>query len=389
VAGKIDSDALSLAEKIYSHPLIASLSRPGKKPSYIPASKFTLALFDVILTAGTDTSSLGRARLGLEQVKNHLLTGLPASAGTDLLSLLNQIQALVEDSRAAGHTDEAIAGFALPPRLNTELKGFLQNYGISEEAFNTLIQSMTQNSDVQLAQLRTGVAQLSKLRPELSHLITSLFSSLDTYIVGEEPQLAAARRNVEKWFDDVMDRAGGWYKRRTQLWLGLSGLLLALMLNVDAVSIATNLWRDPTLRQNIVQQAARYQLTQPDTTSNASVPPGDVAQSIRELNNTLGQDLRLPIGWRSRPAVLVSGQTCAILPLRSGDVWGLPTAAGCMQIVDAAPNPNAGVLGKLAGFLIVALAVSQGAPFWFDMILKLINLRGSGAVPENTNKKGA
>ena len=45
------------AEQFYKHPLIASLSKKvGKKPSYIPANKFALALLDIVQTAGTQES---------------------------------------------------------------------------------------------------------------------------------------------------------------------------------------------------------------------------------------------------------------------------------------------------------------------------------------------
>ncbi|MCA9718188.1 MAG: hypothetical protein KC468_26185, partial [Myxococcales bacterium] len=36
---------------------------------------------------------------------------------------------------------------------------------------------------------------------------------------------------------------------------------------------------------------------------------------------------------------------------------------------------------KLAGLLISLLAAAQGAPFWFDLLNKLVNLRGSGRRP--------
>ncbi len=36
-------------------------------------------------------------------------------------------------------------------------------------------------------------------------------------------------------------------------------------------------------------------------------------------------------------------------------------------------------LTKLMGLLITASAVSLGAPFWFDMLIKLVNLRMAGA----------
>ena len=34
------------------------------------------------------------------------------------------------------------------------------------------------------------------------------------------------------------------------------------------------------------------------------------------------------------------------------------------------------------GFIITALAVSLGAPFWFDLLNKLVSIRGSGVKPE-------
>ena len=45
---------------------------------------------------------------------------------------------------------------------------------------------------------------------------------------------------------------------------------------------------------------------------------------------------------------------------------------------------------KILGLLLTAVAVTQGAPFWFDLIKKLSNPRSSGPVPatsEETAKK--
>ena len=53
-------------------------------------------------------------------------------------------------------------------------------------------------------------------------------------------------------------------------------------------------------------------------------------------------------------------------------------------------NPNqTGGLETLLGWLITALAITLGAPFWFDLLSKLINIRGTGnktdpAAPANT-----
>lgn len=39
---------------------------------------------------------------------------------------------------------------------------------------------------------------------------------------------------------------------------------------------------------------------------------------------------------------------------------------------------------RLLGFLLTALMISLGAPFWFDLLKKLVNLRGAGVKPEPT-----
>ena len=377
---KIDKEALILADKLYEHPLIASLARPGRKPAYIPAGKFALALFDVLLTAGTEVSTIGRARVGLEQVKNHFLNTLPASAEKELQDLINKIDKLINDSTTANATPVEIAALSLPPGLNDELNGFLKRYSIPQSTVNALVQPLMTDSELQLRQILNAVLQLAKSRPQLSQLVTSLFSGLDRYLVEGESRLSAARRTVEHWFDDAMDRTSGWYKRSAQLWLGVVGFALACVLNVDTITVGTALWRDPTLRQNAVEQVRKYQLSSPgEGAPLASIE--EVAQAIRDLNTQLRQELQLPIGWRTELYTLKQGESCVLLPQRVGDVWGIPRGASCLLITEAVPNQSAGPLAKFLGLILTAIAVSQGAPFWFELLSKLTNPRGSGPVP--------
>lgn len=43
---------------------------------------------------------------------------------------------------------------------------------------------------------------------------------------------------------------------------------------------------------------------------------------------------------------------------------------------------------RLIGFVITALALSLGAPFWFDLLKKLVSIRSSGVKPEEKSKVG-
>jgi hypothetical protein len=42
---------------------------------------------------------------------------------------------------------------------------------------------------------------------------------------------------------------------------------------------------------------------------------------------------------------------------------------------------------KIGGLLVTMIALSQGAPFWFDLLQKLVNLRLAGSSPAESKKK--
>ena len=57
--------------------------------------------------------------------------------------------------------------------------------------------------------------------------------------------VAATRRSLEGWYNDGMDRAAGWYKRKTQIVLFFIGITVAVGLNVDSITIGRTLWISP------------------------------------------------------------------------------------------------------------------------------------------------
>jgi hypothetical protein len=134
-----------LADDFFRHPLIASLSRPGKRPSYVPANLFSSAVLDL----------LGR------------------------------------------HEDTA------PP----------------------------------VQQVKAGLAALNRKTPAAAH---------------DHAMHAAA---LEEWFNNSMDRVSGWYKRRMQLVALLVAAAVTLLTNADTLQIVGVLWRTPSRRAELVEQA--------------------------------------------------------------------------------------------------------------------------------------
>jgi hypothetical protein len=144
-----------------------------------------------------------------------------------------------------------------------------------------------------------------------------------------------ARENVERWYDDVMDRVSGGYKRRTQWILLVLALGLAAGLNVDTLKIAGRLYSDTPLRETLAATAEGY--------AAAGRESGQAADKAIQENFAVLQGLGLPIGWTEADR----------------------------------PASPASFLAKILGLLLTAMAVSLGAPFWFDVLNKFMVVRST------------
>ncbi len=169
-----------------------------------------------------------------------------------------------------------------------------------------------------------------------------------TLIDQAEGSLQKAYAALESWFNDCMDRVSGWYRRKLQLITILLAFLVSLGLNVDTFEIVRRLYHDPILRATALRSAA-------------SVIEGSKESSGEPFSKMLGEidqylnRASLPLGWSDRA---VEGMTTID--------W----------------------VCKVSGWIFTALALSLGAPFWFDLLNKIANLRSTGKRPEERERSG-
>ena len=162
----------------------------------------------------------------------------------------------------------------------------------------------------------------------------SVRQALLTMIDQANGDMIKARSGIESWFNAGMDRVTGIYRRRIQwVTLGVS-LAITLIFGVDTLALANSLWQEPGLRAAVTGAAQATQVTQ---TSQTTV--------FQDAIKTLSQ-FSLPIGWTTFP--------------QSEWEW----------------------FEKVIGLALTTLAVSLGAPFWFDLLKNLANLRSSGPPPK-------
>jgi hypothetical protein len=109
-------------------------------------------------------------------------------------------------------------------------------------------------ADAQAPAGNVGVtSDLKRIREAVETQIPNqeLKTALLTLIDEANGDLARARKNVEDWYDAMMDRVSGWYKRRTAVIMLVLGFVVAAAVNADTISLANALARDVGTRPDL------------------------------------------------------------------------------------------------------------------------------------------
>lgn len=171
-------------------------------------------------------------------------------------------------------------------------------------------------------QFQDGVASLpdGDVKKALSALLTHSHQDLDQ-----------ARASIEGWYNRSMDRASGWYKRNLHALTAVVAVAIVLAANADTLHMVRVLWVNSALRSVAVQAA----------TVRAGEQPADLSTQEAQMLGDI-------IGW-SEAALHVSP-------------WDW--------------------VARVLGWVLSIFAVALGAPFWFDALKSIVNLRSSGPSPQ-------
>jgi hypothetical protein len=221
------------------------------------------------------------------------------------------------------------------------------------DILKSTINGQTLNFEGTFAELEGSLLKLpdSDIKTQLLMLVSEVKRTTQK----SEEQMTAFQAAMDKWFDEAMERTSDWYKRRVQLWTFFSGALLCAILNIDTLNMAQYLWQNPEARaayikaadklvsqtspDSVVLNSLKKQLSKGDSLHIARAKLDSLATHIR---TQLAQGTSLPIGWETE----------------QGSGWKY-------------------WLKKLAGLIISIGAISAGAPFWFDMLKKVMNIRNA------------
>lgn len=211
--------------------------------------------------------------------------------------------------------------------------------------------------DPQVAAVQAAAAAMAATAPAGRDglAVTALGQALGV-LAAESRTIGDLEADVESWYDEAMDRVSGWYKRRTSVILFFIGVVLVGGLNADTLNIAKTLWTHPDVRSAAVAEAEKV-AQNPSAGSGAAPDVTSTAQTLQAL-----PQLHLPLGWVG--------------------------SASHPDDPRSAPTDAAGWLTKVAGLLITAVALSFGAPFWFDLLKSFVGIRTSGPSPAESSGAG-
>jgi hypothetical protein len=209
------------------------------------------------------------------------------------------------------------------------------SYLPSDRFAAALVEALAKKGGIKLADLDPA-----KLREIVDSLPNCLIKDQIIALFAEAGHsIDSVKDTLAHWFDDMMDRASGVFRRWMQLVSFVIALALSIALNVDTVFIGSKLWQDDALRAQLTQAAQEFAAKEKTLDAAAAASLSEIQSGLRPF----------PIGWD-----------------------------------DKIGSKN--TIVHILGIFLTAVAISLGAPFWFGILEKLTKMRGAGNVPAKSDE---
>ncbi len=155
------------------------------------------------------------------------------------------------------------------------------------------------------------------------------------------------RAKIALWFDGLMKQAADMFTALARRYVILFSLALTLLLGVDSIDLFRQLWATPDMRAIASVKAQAY--------IDQYGYDADTDTLLAEL-----EELTIRIGWSS-------------------------------ALKNAPPAEPFGDFAKFwfwksIGLLFTAVAVAQGAPFWYDLLRKMTTVKSPASTPQHSEE---
>ncbi len=374
-------------------------------PSYIASRDFVANL----LTYAGDAHLRERASAVVAALRNlppDVAAKLPpavlAAAGQEVAAA----QALVGAARSSADAIYALQAADVPGALLADLKNLTTTGSIG-----------TPDAPADAQTLAALEAAAAALPSPLNDIVLARLRDAQ----GDYQRFVAS---LEQWYDDYMNRVSGWYKRCATLVTVYLSVLVVLAFNVDSIGLVRTFGANATLTNSVALFSTSLLQANPSRAAQQAATPAPGASPAADASATpapvtISTTIACPQeSSSSEPSASPSdasgattGTPCATCPsgfVSSGSVCAVDTAA-LRALPLGYPDPLyastahdntvachgdaracwlrgfawAGIL-KLLGWALSVIALCLGAPFWFDVLRGIVNVRAAGSPPPSS-----
>ncbi len=236
---------------------------------------------------------------------------------------------------------------------------------ISENSFTSII------FDTLFGECQT-MDDIQKIIDDLDN--QDLKNVLQQLVREAEGDIDKFKAKIKQWYNAVMERATGWYKRTAQYILVIVGIVMAVVLNADTLSIYEHLESNPEVAEQLADAAtAAAQYDNVEDFKKSIIVVRDSVNRDTIVTNVMDdpENQAQFEAFQQKKAELDS-----LVNFYNDNTSSLGMG---WKNVDTSSTYWYYWLTKALGWLITALAISLGAPFWFDVLKKIVNIRSSGS----------
>jgi hypothetical protein len=156
---------------------------------------------------------------------------------------------------------------------------------------------------------------------------------LRQFVFESHSDIAQLQARFILWYNQMMERATGWYIKQTRIILFFIGFILAMAFKINTIAIADSLSTDDAARGYMMKLAEKISSDSNYREAGEKMPE-DFFNNLQQLNPVLSANK--------------NNEHC------------------------------------FAGYLLTACAISLGSAFWFDLLKKIMSIRQAGKTTEPT-----
>lgn len=198
----------------------------------------------------------------------------------------------------------------------------------------------------------------SPLPEKLKNEIIIVLRNANAKVVEPENKFETLQQEIETWYQNSTEYASRLYQKKAIILSRVVALLLVIMFNIDTLNILNHLSKSEVLSSTfsstimgVIQSSDRSDYC---SENNETLDFKTCMEGIEdEVKTILDRVDNLPIGWN----------------------WSDPWKE------QFTPLNSGNVINAVTGWIISAIAISMGAPFWFDILKKLTRIKS-----ENSSK---